>query len=403
MAPGAPDGARREELTRLVMAARPAPFWLDRPDAPAAREPLRGEVACDLAVIGGGFSGLWTALLAKEANPGRSVVLIEGNRIGWAASGRNGGFCEASLTHGADNGRERFPAEFGTLQRLGAENLDAIEAAISRYGIDCDFERAGAITVATEDYQVGVAAGGRRGRRRARSWTPGRCGPQVNSPTYLAGLWDKEGSASVQPGQARLGPGRRVRADRRPDRGADPGHRPGQRRGRRDRAHPARRAAGPAGGARHQRVPPAGQAAAAVHRAGLRLRAGDRAAQPGAARRRRLAEPAGRRRRGQPVPLLPADPGQPDPVGRLRRHLPLRRRRPPGLRPAPGYVRHARRALLHARSRSWRASGSAIAGAARSTPAAGSARSSAPRTAAGSPTRSATPGWGWPRPGSARG
>jgi glycine/D-amino acid oxidase-like deaminating enzyme len=106
------------------------------------------------------------------------VVLIEGNRIGWAASGRNGGFCEASLTHGADNGRERFPAEFGTLQRLGAENLDAIEAAIGRYGIDCDFERAGSITVATEDYQVGLAARGRRGRRGRCSWTPRRCAPR---------------------------------------------------------------------------------------------------------------------------------------------------------------------------------------------------------------------------------
>jgi hypothetical protein len=67
--------SEREELTRLVMAARPAPFWLDRPDAPAAREPLRGDAACNLAVIGGGFSGLWTALLAKEANPGRCTKL----------------------------------------------------------------------------------------------------------------------------------------------------------------------------------------------------------------------------------------------------------------------------------------------------------------------------------------
>jgi cation diffusion facilitator CzcD-associated flavoprotein CzcO len=100
--------ARREELTRLVMAAQPTPFWLDRHDAPAPREPLRGEVSCDLAVVGGGFGGLWAALLAKEANPGRSVVLIEGNRIGWAASGRNGGFCDASLTHGADNGQARW-------------------------------------------------------------------------------------------------------------------------------------------------------------------------------------------------------------------------------------------------------------------------------------------------------
>jgi glycine/D-amino acid oxidase-like deaminating enzyme len=199
-----PGGARLGELTRLVMAAQPTPFWLDRPDAPPARPPLRGETACDLAVIGGGFSGLWAALLAKEANPGRSVVLVEGNRIGWAASGRNGGFCEASLTHGADNGRARFPAEFGTLQRLGAENLGAIEASISRYGIDCDFERAGTITVATEDYQVAelraaAEAGGAtfldRDAMRA----------QVNSPIYLAGLWDSEGSAGVQPARLAWG------------------------------------------------------------------------------------------------------------------------------------------------------------------------------------------------------
>jgi glycine/D-amino acid oxidase-like deaminating enzyme len=99
------------------MAAKPRPFWLDRPDAPPAREPVRGDLACDLVVIGGGFSGLWTALLAKESDPERSVVLLEGRRVGWAASGRNGGFCEASLTHGPANGRDRFPAEFATLQR----------------------------------------------------------------------------------------------------------------------------------------------------------------------------------------------------------------------------------------------------------------------------------------------
>jgi glycine/D-amino acid oxidase-like deaminating enzyme len=199
--------SEREELTRLVMAARPAPFWLDRPDAPATREPLRGDAACDLAVIGGGFSGLWTALLAKEANPGRSVVLIEGNRIGWAASGRNGGFCEASLTHGADNGRERFPAEFGTLQRLGEENLDAIEAAIGKYGIDCDFERAGSITVATEDYQVGLLreAAAADGVEGSAFLDAEAVRAEVNSPTYLAGLWDKEGSAGVQPARLAWG------------------------------------------------------------------------------------------------------------------------------------------------------------------------------------------------------
>ena len=123
-------------------------FWLE--DAPGTSYPaLTGASQADLVIVGGGYCGLWTAVLAKRRNPGARVVLLEANTIGWAASGRNGGFCEASLTHGADNGRERFPAEFGTLQRLGAENLDAIEAAIGRYGIDCDFERAGLITTSS--------------------------------------------------------------------------------------------------------------------------------------------------------------------------------------------------------------------------------------------------------------
>jgi len=47
--------ARQEELTWLITAAKPAPFWLDRPDAPTVREPLRGDLACDLVVIGGGY------------------------------------------------------------------------------------------------------------------------------------------------------------------------------------------------------------------------------------------------------------------------------------------------------------------------------------------------------------
>jgi glycine/D-amino acid oxidase-like deaminating enzyme len=191
-------------LTRLVMAAKPAPFWLDRPDRPAARSPVRGELTCDLAVVGGGFSGLWTALLAKEANPGRSVVLIEGNRIGSAASGRNGGFCDASLTHGAENGRERFPAEFDTLQRLGAENLTAIEAAVSRYDIDCDFGRTGSVAVATEPYQVDVL------RADANSYgvtflDADAVRAEVNSPTYLAGTWDKDGTAMVHPAKLAWG------------------------------------------------------------------------------------------------------------------------------------------------------------------------------------------------------
>ena len=196
--------ARRQELTRLVMAAKPASFWLDSRDAPAVSAPLRGEASCDLAVVGGGFGGLWAALLAKEANPGRSVVLIEGSRIGWAASGRNGGFCDASLTHGAANGRERFPAEFETLERLGTENLDAIEAATRHYGFDCEFERTGTLAVATEDYQVAelreaAAADG------AKFLDAAAVRAEVDSPTYLAGSWDAQGTAMVHPARLAWG------------------------------------------------------------------------------------------------------------------------------------------------------------------------------------------------------
>jgi glycine/D-amino acid oxidase-like deaminating enzyme len=193
-----------DRFGRLAMAAEPRPFWLDQPGAPPARAPLRGEAAADLVVIGGGFTGLWTALLAKESHPERSVVLAEGNRVGWAASGRNGGFCDASLTHGAANGRERFGAEFATLQRLGAENLDAIGDTLDRHGIDCEFERTGSIAVATEEYQVdGLRAAAKNDG--ATFLDTGAMRAEVNSPTYLAGAWDKQGAAMVHPARLAWG------------------------------------------------------------------------------------------------------------------------------------------------------------------------------------------------------
>ena len=57
---------------------------------------------------------------------------------------------ESSLTHGVSNGQERFAGEMPALERLGLENLNQIEAAIGRYGIDCDYERTGVIDVATK-------------------------------------------------------------------------------------------------------------------------------------------------------------------------------------------------------------------------------------------------------------
>ena len=170
--------------------ARPACFWLDRPDAPEPAAPLREDTTASLAVVGAGFTGLWTALLARERDPSADVVLLEGRTAGWAASGRNGGFCSASLTHGLANGLERFGPEMPLLDRLGRQNLDEIEATVARHGIDCDFERTGELSVATRALAPARPVGScRRGAPRSppprarlarppSCWTRRRCGPR---------------------------------------------------------------------------------------------------------------------------------------------------------------------------------------------------------------------------------
>ncbi|TDU03932.1 glycine/D-amino acid oxidase-like deaminating enzyme [Streptomyces sp. 846.5] len=184
-------------------------FWLADPARPEALPALVGDVACDLLVVGGGYSGLWTALIAKERDPSLDVVLVEGKEVGWAASGRNGGFCAASLTHGFFNGLERWPDEIDTLERLGRENLQAIEDAVKRYSIDCDWERTGELDVATEPYQAQelregaelMAAHG----LEVDFLDADAVRAEVDSPTFLAGLWDKDGVAMVHPAKLAWG------------------------------------------------------------------------------------------------------------------------------------------------------------------------------------------------------
>ena len=184
-------------------------FWLADPARPEALPALAGDVSCDLLVVGGGYSGLWTALIAKERDPSLDVVLVEGKEVGWAASGRNGGFCAASLTHGFFNGLERWPDEIDTLERLGRENLQAIEDAVKRYSIDCDWERTGELDVATEPYQADelregaelMAAHG----LEVDFLDADAVRAEVDSPTFLAGLWDKDGVAMVHPAKLAWG------------------------------------------------------------------------------------------------------------------------------------------------------------------------------------------------------
>ncbi|MFF3560274.1 NAD(P)/FAD-dependent oxidoreductase [Streptomyces sp. NPDC002574] len=194
---------------RSLADAQPTPYWLEDPGRPRAGSALVGDEHCDLLVVGGGYTGLWTALLAKERDPKRDVVLVEGKEVGWAASGRNGGFCAASLTHGLANGLARWPGEFAALEELGNRNLDGIEEAVARYSIDCDFERTGEIDVATEPYQFDAlrAAAEEAARHGVELEVLDRdqVRAEVDSPTFVGGLWDRTGVAMLHPAKLAWG------------------------------------------------------------------------------------------------------------------------------------------------------------------------------------------------------
>jgi|HubBroStandDraft_6_1064221.scaffolds.fasta_scaffold00947_3 glycine/D-amino acid oxidase-like deaminating enzyme len=189
--------------------AAPAVFWLDAQGAPEPEPRLEGHIECDLVVVGGGFTGLWTALLARERNPSLDVVVLEARRVAAAASGRNGGFCDASLTHGFANGLSRFPTELDLLERLGVENLDAIEMTLRDRGIDCDFERTGMLDVATAAWQytelVEVAEAMRAHGYRVDALDSDAMRAEVASPSYRGGLRVHDRTAIVNPAKLAWG------------------------------------------------------------------------------------------------------------------------------------------------------------------------------------------------------
>ncbi|PRY10474.1 NAD(P)/FAD-dependent oxidoreductase [Kineococcus rhizosphaerae] len=184
-------------VAHSLAGTRQAVYWWE--DVPRTTFPrLEHVLHTDLVVVGGGYTGLWTAVRAKERDPGTRVVLLEGQRIGWAASGRNGGFCEASLTHGHGNGAARWPQDMPTLDRLGAQNLDDVERTVRRYGMDVDLERTGQLKVATEEYQLEDLLTDATGEQRV-VLDEAAVRAEVNSPTYLGGLWEKDSTLLVHP------------------------------------------------------------------------------------------------------------------------------------------------------------------------------------------------------------
>jgi glycine/D-amino acid oxidase-like deaminating enzyme len=115
-----------------------------------ARPPLPNDVSVDVAIVGAGYTGLWTAYALKRAQPSLRVAICEREVAGFGASGRNGGWCSALFAGdrratAARHGRDAVVS----MQRAMFTTLDEIERAVKDENIDCDWARGGTIQIAS--------------------------------------------------------------------------------------------------------------------------------------------------------------------------------------------------------------------------------------------------------------
>ncbi len=198
-----------DAATAALADAAPVPYWTDQADAPQPRTRLEGRHTADLVVVGAGFTGLWAAWRALEREPGASVVVLDAERVAYGATGRNGGFVAASLTHGLTHGTHVWPKQVGALQEEGDRNLAELVGTIRDAGIDCDLRLTGKTTLALEPWQVdGLRAARELGARHGvdlEFQSQDEVQADVHSPTYLAGLRDRTGTVLVDPARLAWG------------------------------------------------------------------------------------------------------------------------------------------------------------------------------------------------------
>ncbi|SEF69118.1 Glycine/D-amino acid oxidase [Actinacidiphila yanglinensis] len=129
-------------------------FWYAGSGIPAPREPLPGDTDADVVIVGGGYTGLWTAYYLKQAAPFLRITVLEARFCGYGASGRNGGWLYNGIA-----GRDRYAALHGhraaqALQRAMNDTVGEVVRVAAREGVDADIQQGGVLEVARSPAQL---------------------------------------------------------------------------------------------------------------------------------------------------------------------------------------------------------------------------------------------------------
>jgi glycine/D-amino acid oxidase-like deaminating enzyme len=207
-------------VTAAIPKSRKISYWLREAleaDPGEACPPLRGEIAADAVVLGGGYTGLWTAWFLTERAPGIDVVVLERDICGSGASGRNGGFV-GPWWDVIDNLADPYGDEAALAAgRASEESVAAIGEWCAREGVDAWYRRAPYLEVASSSAQEGAWSSAVEACRRMgvpdrlREMSPEEVQAACRSPAFGGGV--AMDGATVQP--ARLARGlRRVLLER---------------------------------------------------------------------------------------------------------------------------------------------------------------------------------------------
>jgi glycine/D-amino acid oxidase-like deaminating enzyme len=192
-------------------------WWLEEagPAEPALR--LEGEHTADVAIVGGGYTGMWTAWHALAAEPGARVLLLEADRCGHGPSGRNGGFCESLWVAIARLRDELGDAAALELAEASRESVEAIGRWCEEEAVDAWFRRAPYLLAGTSEATQGAgsaaahAAAALGAPERVQRVSVEEVRARCNSPLFRDGTVVPD-SATVQPARLALGLRERLRA-----------------------------------------------------------------------------------------------------------------------------------------------------------------------------------------------